>query len=54
MSLADASPGAPQSGLQEYAVADIINCAKIPENINDDEAAVSRPFASVLTEFRWN
>lgn len=27
-----------QSGLQEYALADVENCAKIPHNISDDEA----------------
>jgi NADPH:quinone reductase-like Zn-dependent oxidoreductase len=27
-----------QSGLQEYALADAENCAKVPGNISDDEA----------------
>lgn len=27
-----------QSGLQEYALADVVNCARIPENISDEEA----------------
>lgn len=27
-----------QSGLQEYALADVVNCAKVPDNISDDEA----------------
>ena len=27
-----------QSGLQEYALADVENCAKIPDNVSDDEA----------------
>jgi NADPH2:quinone reductase len=27
-----------QSGLQEYALADAVNCAKIPDNISDDQA----------------
>ena len=27
-----------QSGLQEYALADVVNCAKIPDNISDEEA----------------
>lgn len=31
-----------QSGLQEYAVADFVNCAKVPENISDDEAVWCR------------
>jgi NADPH2:quinone reductase len=30
-----------QSGLQEYALADVENCAKIPDNISDDEAVRS-------------
>lgn len=30
-----------QSGLQEYALADIVNCAKIPDNISDNEAVWS-------------
>lgn len=38
MSLADAAPGATQSGLQEFAVADIVTCVKIPHNMSDDEA----------------
>ncbi|KAK5175903.1 uncharacterized protein LTR77_001043 [Saxophila tyrrhenica] len=28
-----------QSGLQEYALADVVNCTKVPDNISDDEAA---------------
>lgn len=27
-----------QSGLQQYALADAVNCAKVPDNISDDEA----------------
>ena len=27
-----------QSGFQQYALADAVNCAKIPNNISDDEA----------------
>lgn len=27
-----------QSGLQEYALADVENCATIPDSISDDEA----------------
>jgi NADPH2:quinone reductase len=27
-----------QSGLQEFALADVVNCAKIPDNISDEEA----------------
>jgi NADPH:quinone reductase-like Zn-dependent oxidoreductase len=27
-----------QSGLQQYAVADDVNCAKIPDSTSDDEA----------------
>ena len=27
-----------QSGFQQYALADAVNCAKIPRNISDDEA----------------
>lgn len=27
-----------QSGLQEYALADVENCAKVPENVPDTEA----------------
>jgi len=27
-----------QSGLQEYALSDVVNCAKIPDNISDEEA----------------
>ena len=27
-----------QSGLQEYALADVVNCARIPERISDEEA----------------
>ena len=27
-----------QSGLQEYALADAVNCTKVPDNISDDEA----------------
>jgi len=27
-----------QSGLQEYALADVVNCAKIPDSISDEEA----------------
>ncbi|KAI1753925.1 putative alcohol dehydrogenase [Xylaria castorea] len=36
------SPGSPsstQSGLQEYATADIVSLAKIPDSVTDDEAA---------------
>jgi len=33
------SPGWVQSGLQEYAVADLVALAKIPDSITDDEAA---------------
>ena len=27
-----------QSGFQQYALADAVNCAKIPDNTSDDEA----------------
>jgi NADPH:quinone reductase-like Zn-dependent oxidoreductase len=27
-----------QSGFQQYALADAVNCARIPDNISDDEA----------------
>jgi len=30
-----------QSGLQEYALADVVNCAKTPDNISDEEAVGS-------------
>lgn len=33
-SVADSS----QSGLQEYALADVVNCAKVPDDISDEEA----------------
>lgn len=33
-SVADSS----QSGLQEFALADVVNCAKVPDSISDDEA----------------
>lgn len=49
MSLADASPGALQSGLQEYAIADVVNCAKIPDNISDDEAVCIFCYSTVET-----
>ncbi|KAK3691646.1 hypothetical protein LTR37_018525 [Vermiconidia calcicola] len=39
MSLADSATDSSQSGLQEYAVADSVHCAKIPANLSDDEAA---------------
>lgn len=32
-----------QSGLQQYALADAVNCAKIPNNISDDEAVLCHP-----------
>lgn len=33
-----------QSGLQEYAIADAENCAKVPDNISDEEAVCMRCF----------
>jgi NADPH2:quinone reductase len=33
------APGSPQNGLQEYATADLLALAKIPDSITDDEAA---------------
>ncbi|KAI0185451.1 putative alcohol dehydrogenase [Xylaria flabelliformis] len=36
---AASSPGSTQSGLQEYAIADTVSLAKIPDSITDDEAA---------------
>ena len=33
-----------QSGLQQYALADIENCTKIPDNLSDDEAVCILPF----------
>jgi NADPH:quinone reductase-like Zn-dependent oxidoreductase len=32
-----------QSGFQQYALADAVNCAKIPNNISDDEAVLCHP-----------
>ena len=32
-----------QSGFQQYALADAVNCAKIPHNISDDEAVWCYP-----------
>jgi NADPH:quinone reductase-like Zn-dependent oxidoreductase len=32
-----------QSGLQEYALADAVNCAKIPANTSDDQAVRNCP-----------
>ena len=32
-----------QSGLQQYALADAVNCAKIPSNISDEEAVLYHP-----------
>lgn len=32
-----------QSGFQQYALADAVNCAKIPDNISDDEAVCFNP-----------
>jgi NADPH:quinone reductase-like Zn-dependent oxidoreductase len=36
---ADIVPGFPQSGLQEYATAEVVASIKIPDSISDDEAA---------------
>lgn len=30
-----------QSGLQEYALADVVNCARVPEGLSDEEAVSS-------------
>ena len=50
MSLADAAPGALQSGLQEYAIADLVNCAKAPDNVSDDQAVSASPSATALQQ----
>lgn len=40
-----------QSGLQEYALADVDNCAKIPNNMSDDEAVQALPTPSYTSMF---
>lgn len=39
-------PDFSQSGLQQFAVADLENCARIPENISDEEAVC--PFLEIF------